>query len=479
MAIKNLEGIRVLILGDASGAVRAMMDVDKRAGSLVTNLQRTGKMMMGLGAGVLTTIGAGTLAMGRNAEGIIKQAKEVGMAADDFQRYSYSVQMAGASADDFTRNMTILRWASVAAVDGNKTAIALFDRLGVSFKNADGSARNTKDIILDMSDALAKGKIGPEQMAAAVQLLGRGGKELIQWMMQGKQAIMAMAAATPNVISNEDLKKLKDFNELVLGLKIKLIGVTSEGLVKITPYLEKFIGFISKLADKFEALSPETKAGIGQFVMLGSVALIAGGGLFFLLGKITAVVDAARGLASIGTFLSGVNPTILMVVAGLLGIWSIASSIAGIIDKERARKGKEEIVKNATARGYYTPEETKKWKELDEMAKGPKWGPISTMRIATEGFGLMMGDMMNKYLPGQPAVIPTPASAGVPSGIGYSVSGLPGGWKPALMPLPAFGASAPSTSQMGKVVYVDFKATFDKSEDAVDAMADQVNAGIA
>lgn len=454
--MKNLSGIRVLILGDESGAIRAMAEVDKRAGRLSTSLQRTGKMMVGLGAGVLTAIGAGTLAMGRNAEEIRKQSKAVGMSAEDYQRFSYAVQQSGGSAENLTRSMTVLRKASVAAMDGNASAIKLFDRLGISYKNADGSARNTKDIMLDMSDALAKGKVGPEQMAAAVQLLGKGGKELMLFLMQGKDAISALAASARGVIKEETLKKLDDLEDRVQGVKLAFIGLASEGLAILEPYFNKFISWMDRLTKKFEALSPESKKQIGQFILLGSVALIAGGGLSFLVGKITAVTMAAHGLKSIGTFLLGVNPTILMVVAGLLGIWSIASSIAGLVDKERARKGKKEITKKATARGYYTPEDKVRWAQLNEEAKGPKWGPISTMKIASQGFAEMITSPFSGIAAAATVSPPAPALKTTPSIFG----GV------ATMPLP----SLQTVSQTGQNINLNINV--DTAAQAVQAMED-------
>lgn len=93
-----------------------------------------------------------------------------------------------------------------------KAAVNAFEKLGISVKNADGTARDFNSIFLETADRFKGMAAGPEKTALALELFGRSGKDLLPILNLGAQGI-------------KDLEKRAD--ELGLTLNQNTVGAIS------------------------------------------------------------------------------------------------------------------------------------------------------------------------------------------------------------------------------------------------------------
>lgn len=279
--------------------ISARDEASKRMESVAKSVQDMGNKVRGLalqmtamGTAIVGAIAGAAYKLGDMSGELQKMAKQTGTTTETFQRLKFAIEQNEGSTQNLVMGMTILRKSSVDAARGGEEAQAMFTRLGVSFKNTDGSVRNTKDILLDLADVMAAHKNDPEGMADALEALGmRGGKELVPLLQLGKQGILDYMASAKGIISEDTLNKLDNFQDKINAVKTQLIGALAEGIKPLVPYLTRMADFIANLAAKFDALNPKTKEWIGKIALLTGAVLLLTGGPLLMLAQLLSLVS--------------------------------------------------------------------------------------------------------------------------------------------------------------------------------------------
>jgi hypothetical protein len=180
-------------------------------------------------------------------------AKATNMAVEDVQEFAYAAEQEHASMESFSRGMKNLTIRMDYAGKGMETYTRYFDELGISYKNADGTLRDTKDVFLDLSDAISHGELTTEKQAAALQLLGaRAGQELIPMLKKGKQWFKEMADEADKmgyVMKEKDIEAVKSFDDKFLALKSSFNATKRELVLGMLPTLDSLA---QKLKDNGE-----------------------------------------------------------------------------------------------------------------------------------------------------------------------------------------------------------------------------------
>jgi len=117
-----------------------------------------------------------------------KGAKKLGMSVEEYSRMAYVANLAGTSIDNFRMSWRMLSNAITEAAAGNEETKKIFQELGVSITNADGSVRNINEVFKDFVNALSKVENNTLRTNLAVKFLGRGAIELMPFINQGAEA---------------------------------------------------------------------------------------------------------------------------------------------------------------------------------------------------------------------------------------------------------------------------------------------------
>lgn len=180
-------------------------------------------------------------------------AKATNMAVEDVQEFAYAAEQEHASMESFSRGVKNLTIRMDYAGKGMETYIKYFRELGINYKNVDGTLRDTKEVFLDLSDAISHGELTTEKQAAALQLLGaRAGQELIPMLKKGKQWFGEMADEAKRmgyVMRKEDIEAVKAFDDKFLALKSAFNATKRELVLGMLPTLDSLA---QKLKDNGE-----------------------------------------------------------------------------------------------------------------------------------------------------------------------------------------------------------------------------------
>jgi hypothetical protein len=120
----------------------------------------------------------------------IKRLAEVaGMNTDQFQKMAYAAKMGDVDVGTLTTGMKKLSVTMDEAGKGSGAASDLFDRIGVSVKDASGKTKSLDGIMGELADKFQSWEEGPRKIAIAVDLFGRSGERLIPHLNKGAAGI--------------------------------------------------------------------------------------------------------------------------------------------------------------------------------------------------------------------------------------------------------------------------------------------------
>ncbi|MEA2707989.1 MAG: hypothetical protein QOF78_590, partial [Phycisphaerales bacterium] len=212
------------------------------------------------------------------ADDLHDMAINVGVGVESLHGLGLAAGLAGSGVGDVAESYKFLGKNVTEAMQGSKEAVAAFDRMGVAFADARGNARPLEEVMMNVADAMAamdKGARGE----AAMQLLGRGGTQMIATLSQGSVALREQmrlherygATVTTQAANAADAfgDMLGEFDIAWLGIKNAIGQPVIEGL---TPALE---GLLDWTRTNFPDIRNSISAAFGA--MATELANLTGG----------------------------------------------------------------------------------------------------------------------------------------------------------------------------------------------------------
>lgn len=178
------------------------------------------------------------------ADAMSDMSQRVGQSVESLTAMGYAAQFSGTSIDTYAAGVEKLSNNMVSAADGNAAAIKMFSQLGVSATDNTGKLRDSKDVFLDVADAVAGIQSPAEKTAVVMDVFGKSaGPELLQMLNQGKGGIEALtteAQAMGAVLSTETAEQAGQFNDALDRAKIASNGLFLSMARELLPVINNF-----------------------------------------------------------------------------------------------------------------------------------------------------------------------------------------------------------------------------------------------
>src|SRR3990167_3683427 len=144
-----------------------------------------------------------------------KTSQKIGISVEKLSAYEYAARLSGSSSDELRVALTRLS-ANMqdAAINKTSEAARTFKSLGVEITDTEGRLRNTNQVFEQLSGKFAAAADGPNKTAAAINLMGRSGAELIP-LLNNLKEVTSEAERTGNVISKDFAEASERFNDSV------------------------------------------------------------------------------------------------------------------------------------------------------------------------------------------------------------------------------------------------------------------------
>tara|TARA_R110000824_G_scaffold48699_1_gene137276 strand:+ start:2447 stop:3748 length:1302 start_codon:yes stop_codon:yes gene_type:complete len=191
-----------------------------------------------------------------------KKARSMGMAAQDLMELQHAAKLAGLDADKFNTTMQKLQKGVGEAAAGVGMAGGAFERMGINLDDIIGMSLDEQFHVV--AESISTIQNPAERSAAAIQIFGRSGMDLIAMMEGGSGAIKAQQEDLKRLqgeLSAFDLKKVEDSNDAWTNFGTAMEGIWNQLAVAVAPLMEfignglaNIAGWIARIIDAWNSL---------------------------------------------------------------------------------------------------------------------------------------------------------------------------------------------------------------------------------
>lgn len=254
----KVDELFVEIKGDVSDLIKKLKEATD---STKSTTDRMGSAFKGVGAG----IAAGTKALGtfglaiqgaqavmapfsavldqiNSKAGILRTAKNLGVASDKFQEFTYAAKLYGATQEDVSDVIKDFGIRVGEAAEGSESMITALNRIGLSAENL---IRMKPE---QQFEALADAIMNSSEEAARLSLdemISDPGIRMVGVLRQGSLGLSNMASEARElnqVISESKLGEMEDAAKSVTQLKMAFEGLMNEAIIHLAPIMKEFLG---------------------------------------------------------------------------------------------------------------------------------------------------------------------------------------------------------------------------------------------
>jgi len=250
-----------------------------RATNRINAFERQTKAVLGKIAGAF-----GVFAVAGFAKNIIDAAdrmndlsKQTGVSVEGLSRLQYAAEQSGTDIEGLTTGLRKLSKTAADAASGSKEAGEAFKRIGVSVKDSAGNLKASDELLVDVAEAFSGFEDGAGKSAAAMEIFGKSGAELIPFLNEGRVGIDKLRTEADRLgitMSTKSAQAADEFNDALNRAKASATGLIREA---ITPLLEAFVSTGEK-AD--EASAAMTGLQGATYVLTTALKVLGTAGVF-------------------------------------------------------------------------------------------------------------------------------------------------------------------------------------------------------
>jgi hypothetical protein len=277
-----------------------------------------GAQLFGQVASGAMSVARSFIAMGAAQADVIDSqtdlAKRLGMTYGELAGLGFAGAQVGVSMDSIGAAVTKADVAFVKATQGSETATAAFAGIGLSVQELEGLSPAER--FQAIADGIAALPTAAERSAAAIQIFGKAGAELLPMFEGGAGAIAAAtdeAARFGLALTNDQAASVNSMSDAFAKAQMAVQGIIGQVVAYLAPAIQSvtdtFLNLIGGIGG----------ANIGQFIGEGIMI-----GAQFLAGIADWMI---AGIGSAFEYAGTVIDVFNRVVSGLQAIWFVGESV--------------------------------------------------------------------------------------------------------------------------------------------------------
>jgi hypothetical protein len=356
--------LKAVISANASGMLAALKSVNqatkgtrKYLADVATSAGNVGTRL-GIPLGLLSGVAGGfsMLAIKNAMVGLAdledqtsKFAATTGIAASEFKRFQYLAKLSNVPFEALTGSMGKLNNTIYAAATGkNKDVAALFKKLGIQTRDANGQLRSAADLLPELADGFERNTNPVVRARMGMALFGKSWQEIMPLLADGSSKInermerfreLGLEVKETKAFEAQ-MKAAGLFGDRMDDVSFVLKGFQNTIAASLIPVLEPLLNsFVKWVAINRDLVAIEVKAFVTDMANalrgIDWVAFVQGTRSFFsgLKDLIDMVGGAKNALIGLVVFmnLSGILAFFSMVGAVGKFIWSLGVLAAGAI----------------------------------------------------------------------------------------------------------------------------------------------------
>lgn len=235
-------------------------------------IKKLGTAFVVAGGAITAALGAAVIKTANFGDEINDMSQRTGIATEILSGYKLAADNSGTSLDGLATGLKILSRNMFDASTGTGTAKDAFDFLGISVVNADGTLRDSNEVMLDVAERFKGMENGAQKTALSMDIFGKSGSDLIPMLNLGRDGLQESYKAAERfgtIVSKGAAKAADEFNDSLGNMKSSLSGATHEIGAAIMPAVQGLVEKVTNIAVKTREWAAEHP---GLVSSLGSVA---------------------------------------------------------------------------------------------------------------------------------------------------------------------------------------------------------------
>jgi phage-related minor tail protein len=322
---------------------------------------------VGIGAAVgavaaLGVAGAGiALFAAKGANALFEMSEKTGVSVESLSRLGYAAKQTGVDQESLTKALERMNKSAFAAATAPEGAKNAYTRLGISVKDASGQLKPTSELFEEVAAKIAGIENPTARGAAAMNVFGKSGAELLPLLNQGSDGIAKMAKEADELgvtLSGKTAADSHKFEQTLDTIESALTGASNAVLKEFLPSLQAFASFILN----------DLKDPSGIFRQIGQVVLNIAVPAFKVLASAIEVAVTAGDY-----FVTALTEGVKFATQLVLGLGSAITDVAHGHFKEAGDGLKEQFKQGLAAFTKGVTDETEKANKRLQDAFASTW----------------------------------------------------------------------------------------------------------
>ena len=222
--------------------------------SFASSVGSMAKSAVKMGAAIVTGTTAavgGLMALANKtadtADTFDKSSLRTGLQVEELQRLNYAAGQSGVELSSLEKSAKKLNDRLGEVSEGNSKSAEMFERLGVSVKNADGTMRSTTDIYNDTIARLADMGDTAEATAIGTDLFGKAFTDMKPLLAEGSEGINELKNRADElgiVMSEDAVNAGVVFGDTLSDIKQALGGLFNSIMSSLIPVIQQVLDLI-------------------------------------------------------------------------------------------------------------------------------------------------------------------------------------------------------------------------------------------
>lgn len=218
---------------------------------------------------------------------LLKMGQKVGVPVEKLSALKYAAELSGVGVDELGTYLGHLSKSVIDASAGTGEASDTFKSFGINVKGVNEKIKPTDTLLLELADKFSTMEDSAGKTAIAMALFGRGGKDMIPFLNQGRDRIKEMTDEAEKmglVFSKDSAEAANKFNDNITKIKEQINALVYAIGNQLIPAFNQLIGSRDGVLKIGYAIG-------GIFQGAASSALFLSAGIFKIISGLALLTD--------------------------------------------------------------------------------------------------------------------------------------------------------------------------------------------
>jgi hypothetical protein len=315
----------VELFADDKALVRTLKATEKRLKDFGQGIRNVGLGLAGIGASIAAPLAVAAKTFADAGDSLDEMSQRTGISVESLSQLQFGLDLAGTSLAGFEKALRRQQKTLAEAAGGSKSAQQAFADLGLNWE--DLQRLSPEGQFLAVAEAISRIEDPGRRAAAALEVFGRGGAELLPVLSAGADGIGKLKAEADRLgltMSSHDAKAAAAFSDALDTLAKTVRRLVIEVGSALAPILTEIANRITPVAVAFRDFAAQNPQLVTSLAAVAA-GMVAAGGAMAGIGVATSALGSGVGLvATAFTALNGV-------LSGGLAILGALASPVGLL----------------------------------------------------------------------------------------------------------------------------------------------------